>query len=86
MDEQYSPGSSSWGQQFTDAMTIEEEEDGSPPSHTTIVLHYITLPWKLVFATCPPTSYCGGWLCFCIALIMIGCVTGFIGDLAELFG
>jgi len=86
MDEKYSPETSSWSQQFADAMTIEEEEDGSPPGHMTIVLHYITLPWKLVFATCPPTSYGGGWVCFCVALIMIGCVTGFIGDLAELFG
>jgi solute carrier family 8 (sodium/calcium exchanger) len=86
MDEKYSPATSSWSQQFTDALTIEDEEDGTPPSHMTIVLHYVTLPWKLLFATCPPTSYGNGWVCFCVALLMIGVVTGFIGDLAELFG
>lgn len=34
----------------------------------------------------PPTSYCGGWVCFIISLVLIGCVTAVIGDLAELFG
>ena len=44
-----------------------------------MVLHIITLPWKLIFATVAPTSYCGGWLCFFQALIYIGVVTAFIG-------
>merc|ERR1719375_704137 len=50
------------------------------------VFHIIALPWKLVFALCPPTSYCGGWICFYTSLLLIGVVTAFIGDLAELFG
>jgi len=50
------------------------------------VFHIIALPWKLLFVVCPPTSYCGGWVCFFTSLALIGVVTAFIGDLAELFG
>jgi len=44
------------------------------------------MPWKVIFALCPPTIYYNGWATFTIALLMIGVVTGFIGDLAGLFG
>lgn len=50
------------------------------------VFHLVALPWKLLFTVVPPTSFCGGWLCFCVSLGLIGFVTMFIGDLAELFG
>merc|ERR1711988_1806831 len=50
------------------------------------VMHIVAVPWKLLFAVIPPTDYCGGWLCFCVALAMIGVVTMFIGDLAGLVG
>jgi len=49
-------------------------------------MHVITVPWKVLFAIIPPVDYCGGWLCFCCALAMIGGVTALIGDLAALFG
>ena len=65
-----------WGHQFQEALDPGDS----------MVLHIITLPWKLIFATVAPTSYCGGWLCFFQALIYIGIVTAFIGDLAALMG
>jgi len=34
----------------------------------------------------PPTDFCGGWLCFVVALIFIGIVTAIIGDMANLLG
>jgi len=49
-------------------------------------MHVVSLPWKLLFATVPPTEYAGGWVCFCCALLMIGFVTVIIGDMAELLG
>jgi Ca2+/Na+ antiporter len=52
----------------------------------TLVMHFITVPWKVVFAVCPPTVHYNGWATFVVALLMIGIVTGFIGDLAGLFG
>merc|ERR1719367_1040548 len=49
-------------------------------------MHLVSLPWKLLFAWVPPTSYFGGWLCFAACLLCIAGITGVIADLAELFG
>merc|ERR1712194_979269 len=37
-------------------------------------------------ACVPPPSYFGGWLAFGIALLFIGLMTAFIGDLATMLG
>jgi solute carrier family 8 (sodium/calcium exchanger) len=50
------------------------------------VSHIVSLPWKLVFMFVPPPSFFGGWLCFFVSLGMIALLTGFVSDLAELFG
>lgn len=89
--EKYSVETVSWGQQFSDALTIERDDGEEDLPWTalpkgTLVMHFITVPWKLAFATCPPTIYGGGWVCFFSALMLIGVVTGLIGDLASLFG
>jgi len=81
-DGSYDVGSATWSQQFKDAITFH----GSVMSAADWVMHIITLPWKLIFAFVPPTCYAGGWLCFSVALIFIGIVTAFIGDLAALMG
>ncbi|CAK9074458.1 Sodium/calcium exchanger 3 (Na(+)/Ca(2+)-exchange protein 3) (Solute carrier family 8 member 3) [Durusdinium trenchii] len=80
-------GNAAWIDQFVEAMYCggsKEEQKNS--SWFEFVLHVLSLPWKLIFALVPPTEYCGGWLCFFIALAMIGCVTIIIGDLASLLG
>ncbi|CAJ0590776.1 unnamed protein product [Cylicocyclus nassatus] len=78
-------GTSSWKQQFNEAVTIEEDEDGNISTKEKI-MHYISLPWKLLFALIPPTDYYNGWLCFVVAIVMIGLLTAVIGDLASHFG
>merc|ERR1719316_186932 len=47
-------------------------------------MHLIALPWKLLFSLVPPTDYANGWVCFYVALCMIGGVTAIIGDMASL--
>ncbi|KAK6019210.1 Sodium/calcium exchanger protein [Ostertagia ostertagi] len=94
-------GTSSWREQFIDALTVgaddddgddEEGEEGSdesekePPSFGDYVMHFLTMPWKLIFATIPPTDYWGGWACFVVSIFMIGVLTAVIGDLASQFG
>lgn len=93
-------GTSSWREQFIDALTIsadddedeedveegEEVEQKTPPSCFDYVMHFLTMPWKLIFATIPPTDYWGGWACFVISIFMIGVLTAVIGDLASQFG
>lgn len=42
--------------------------------------------FQILFAIVPPCSWWGGWLTFCVALIMIGLLTAVVGDLATIFG
>lgn len=41
---------------------------------------------QVIFAVCPPCTWFGGWLTFCVALGMIGLLTVIVGDLATIFG
>eukprot|EP00930_Biecheleria_cincta_P035153 TRINITY_DN24205_c0_g3_i1.p1 TRINITY_DN24205_c0_g3~~TRINITY_DN24205_c0_g3_i1.p1 ORF type:complete len:856 (-),score=177.60 TRINITY_DN24205_c0_g3_i1:134-2701(-) len=86
-------GHANWAEQFKNAFYVMggedddgEEDEDMKPGVSDWVFHIITLPWKICFALIPPTDYCGGWLCFFCALVMIGLLTGLIGDLAALFG
>eukprot|EP00931_Biecheleriopsis_adriatica_P064343 TRINITY_DN39137_c0_g1_i1.p1 TRINITY_DN39137_c0_g1~~TRINITY_DN39137_c0_g1_i1.p1 ORF type:complete len:821 (+),score=131.44 TRINITY_DN39137_c0_g1_i1:95-2557(+) len=80
-------GNTQWKDQFLEAIYCGGSPEAQQESSKfEVVLHGITLPWKLLFAAVPPTEYCGGWLCFFSALIMIGAVTVVIGDLASLLG
>lgn len=88
-------GSSNWKQQFIDALNPgggDDDEDGGEkdedekPSCMDWVMHFIALPWKLFFATCPPVDFMGGYLCFFWSLAYVGLTTAVIGDLASLFG
>lgn len=62
------------------------DDDAEPPTCMDYATHIFCLPWKLVFAFCPPTDYAGGWVCFCTALAFIGGVTALVGDMAKLLG
>jgi len=84
-DEKYTVATESWADQFHNAFEVECEDD-EVPTTSTYIMHYITLPWKIIFAIVPPTKYGNGWVCFCVSLSFIGVVTGIIGDLASLFG
>lgn len=53
-------GTSSWKQQFTEAWTLEPEEEDGEVTTMEKVMHYIALPWKLLFALIPPTDYFNG--------------------------
>lgn len=80
-------GNAAWMDQLKEAVYCGgSAEEQSNSTWFEFVLHVLSLPWKLIFALVPPTEYCGGWLCFFIALAMIGCVTIIIGDLASLLG
>jgi hypothetical protein len=79
-------GSDSWAAQFQDALSVN---GGEPIEGNKFMAYFSALaafPFKFIFAFCPPTSFCGGWLCFVVALCLIGLVTCFIGDTATLMG
>ncbi|CAI5451467.1 unnamed protein product [Caenorhabditis angaria] len=94
-------GTSSWREQFAEALIVsagddddddEDEEGGDDekepqePSCMDYFMHILTVPWKLTFATIPPTDYLGGWATFVVAIFMIGVLTAVVGDLASQFG
>lgn len=81
----------SWAEQFTEALTVsagddDDEDSDAEPGLSDYIMHYLTLPWKLIFAFVPPTDYFGGWACFVISIVGIGVMTAFIGDFASHFG
>jgi len=81
-------GAHDWREQFLLAFRpgdgdVDSVETASPVDWT---IHFISLPWKILFAFIPPTAYCDGWLCFILSLVFIGVVTAIVGDLASLLG
>merc|ERR1711983_547930 len=88
---------SSWLDQFSEAFTVqaddddEEGEDGEEgeekmPSCGDYIMHFLTLPWKLIFAFIPPTGIYDGYPTFVISILFIGACTAVIGDIAGHLG
>ena len=84
--EKYDVGTSSWGQQFNDALFEIGCEDGEIPGTMDYIMHAVTVPFKVIYSVVPPTCYAGGWACFFGALFLVGITTIVIGDIAALFG
>merc|ERR1712109_1083 len=86
------------GEQFTSAFEVqaegdddeegEEGEEGEEkmPSCGDYIMHFLTLPWKLIFAFIPPTALANGYPTFVISIFMIGACTAVIGDVAGHLG
>jgi len=83
--EEYQLGHASYADQFKEAFEVGCE-DGETPTGADYAMHYITLPFKVIYAIVPPPSWGGGWVCFFAALAMVGVTTIVIGDIASLFG
>jgi len=81
----YHVGSSSWGEQFHDAMNMGGDDD-SEPEWSDYLLHFCSFYWKVLHAIIPPTDYGGGWPTFFVSLIFIGGITVLVGDIAKMLG
>merc|ERR1712002_341894 len=90
-------GSSSWLDQFSEAFTVQAEDDDEEgeegeegeekmPTCGDYIMHFLTLPWKLIFAFIPPTAIYNGYPTFVIAILFIGACTAIIGDIAGHLG
>ncbi|CAG9763896.1 unnamed protein product [Ceutorhynchus assimilis] len=79
-------GTSSWKEQFLEALTVSSSEDVQKPSKLDYFMHLVTVFWKIIFALIPPTDICNGYLCFVVSIFCIGLVTAVIGDVASHFG
>merc|ERR1712217_30676 len=87
-------GGSPWLEQFTGAFEVQaddEEEEGEEgeekmPSCGDYIMHFLTLPWKLIFALIPPTGIFNGYPTFVISIAFVGLCTAVIGDVAGHLG
>jgi solute carrier family 8 (sodium/calcium exchanger) len=61
---------------------FEVEGDGAMAK----VMFVLNFPWKLLFGLVPPPGLCGGWPCFCGALVGIGFQVVLINDFASQMG
>jgi len=83
--EDYSVGTSSWAEQFHEAMNMGGE-DGGDPEFADYLMHFLSFYWKVLHAIVPPTDYWGGWGTFWVSLGMIGAITCLVGDTAKMLG
>jgi solute carrier family 8 (sodium/calcium exchanger) len=91
-------GASSWKDQFLEAFTVQagddDEEEGEEgeegeekmPTCGDYIMHFLTLPWKLIFALIPPTGIFNGYPTFVISIAFVGLCTAVIGDVAGHLG
>lgn len=49
-------------------------------------MHFLSIGWKVAFATVPPASYWSGGPCFFVSLGYIGAVTYVVGEVATVLG
>jgi hypothetical protein len=65
-----------WANQFRRAIklqpTIDEYDTVIPPTYKECIVHFLTLPWKVIFACIPPKHICNGWISFAFAFALIG--------------
>lgn len=65
-----------------------KDEDGNidDVSNGDAVWHFISVFWKALFALCPPPHYGGGFPCFVVSLVFIGCCTLVVSEIATMMG
>ena len=66
--------------------SVDDENILKEVECTEALMHFLGMPWKVIFAVIPPRHMCGGWLAFVIALAVIGAVTTVVGELATMLG
>jgi solute carrier family 8 (sodium/calcium exchanger) len=85
--DQMALGKEKWKEQIAEAIYVGGGLDSEAAEQfISWFFHVIIFPWKLMCACVPPPIYCGGYLTFVVALVFIGLLTAFIGDLATMLG
>jgi len=56
------------------------DDDGNDiqPSGVDFALHFLSMPWKILFACTPPTEWRSGYPAFIVSLLLIGVLTTII--------
>jgi len=80
MGDRFDLASENWMENIRESLKPPE------PGKKALVLHILTVPWKLMFALVPPPAMGGGWPCFSLALVGIGFQVMLISDFASQMG
>ena len=75
-----------WPEQFRQSLSVGGGEDMEDAGCIELFMHYLSITWKLAAAMVPPPHMGGGVPCFFTALVFVGVITAFIGDIAAIFG
>jgi hypothetical protein len=77
-----------WIQQFITSLLLNPYVDENrmivDTSRLEAVFYIISVFWKFSANICPPAHYAGGWPCFLIGLIMVGCLTFLLEEVSSL--
>jgi solute carrier family 8 (sodium/calcium exchanger) len=79
------PTELTYSQQFKQATMLASENAEEVSAYEGFV-QYISMPWKLLFACIPPSSYMGGWLRFACAFVAIGLVSFLVLEITTTVG
>jgi hypothetical protein len=66
--------------------TCDEYDTIQEPTFCEAAYHFVSMPWKLLFAVVPPPIYGEGWLTFLIAFFLIGILSFFVQEVASTLG
>lgn len=89
-DDENKPLKEAYLEQFTSALTmggeVDEEGEEEDPSIGDLIMHFISLFWKVLFSLVPP-RFCGsGYPAFLVSLFFIGLLTAIVEQIASLLG
>jgi len=62
---------------------IDEFGNALPPNYFSYIIHFFSMPWKLLFSLTPPTHFCGGYPAFIISMLLLGCITAIIEQVSA---
>jgi hypothetical protein len=86
--EQHPPLLVAWRQQFAEAIEYDSKaaEDGEEAGGVGgLIMHFLSIFWKLVLATVPPAWWMGGWPTFFMSLLwIVAQVRGACAQLSKL--
>jgi len=89
-DDEDKPLKEAYLEQFTSALTMggEVDEDGEEeePSIGDLIMHFISLFWKVLFSLVPPRFFGSGYPAFLVSLFFIGLLTAIVEQVASLLG
>lgn len=79
------PSELTYSQQFKQAANLASE-NAEEVSASEAFVQYAAMPWKLLMASIPPSSYMNGWMRFACALAAVGLVSFLILEITTTVG